>query len=377
VSHTSTVAAAPDVSHASVSLDGLLASSDVSRLDPATTAELRLRLIREAAAWHLRRNDRYARYCAGVGFSLGDLRDPSDLVRLPLLPASLFKRGAETVATRPADDMVLHTTSSGTQGAVSVVPRDDLTLNRFFATAGIGVFEVLGQERSELRWFNIVPVQAGHLWIAYVMAGVAVFSDGDCYVEDDTFLVERFLTDLAAARDSAVLVVGPPALILDAADAARAAGITLHPGSMVITIGGWKRATGKMIPRAEFIERVGTAYGLTDGRQVRDTFNMVELNTVIFECAEHTLHVPPWLYLDARDPRTLTPLPSGQTGVLAFLDPTPTSYPGFVISDDFATVYRDVPCGCGRTGDTLRVDRRINRIEGRGCALKLDQRTAT
>lgn len=356
-------------------LDLLLSSSDVSTLPPDEAAAFRLEHLRAAVDWHLERNERYARFCDLRGFGADQLKDVSDLASVPLLPAALFKRGADVVASRPADDNVLHTTSSGTQGTVSVVPRDDRTLNRFFATCGIGAYEVLGQQRSELRLFNLGPLEAGHLWIAYVMSGIALFTDGQCYVEDDAFLLDALVRDLTAAAGSPVMVVGPPPLLMDAAEAVRATGVTLHPDSLVATIGGWKKASGRSVPRAEFVTLMLDSFGLRDDGQVRDTFNMVELNTVMFECAHHRLHVPPWLYVDAKEPRTLQSAEPGELGVLGFLDATPTSYPGFVLSDDFGRVDRDVECGCGRTGDVLRLERRINRVEGRGCALKLDQRT--
>jgi long-chain-fatty-acid---luciferin-component ligase len=93
---------------------------------------------------------------------------------------------------------------------------------------------------------------------------------------------------------------------------------------------------------------------------------------VLFECSHKAKHVPPWLYASARDPRTLAEVKSGEPGLLAFADPTPTSYPGFVLSDDFGSVSRRIPCPCGITSDTLTIERRVNKVETRGCALKLE-----
>ena len=70
-------------------------------------------------------------------------------------------------------------------------------------------------------------------------------------------------------------------------------------------------------------------------------------------------------------PSTLKELPSGEMGILGFLDPTSTSYPGFILSDDFGKVYENVNCTCGVEGDFVEVIRRINKIESRGCALKM------
>lgn len=370
------VRGAPTGSSLHHDLDTLLSSSEVMSLPPDYVADLRLRHIRTAVEWHIDRNPRYARYCETSEFAATDLSSLPDLGKVPLLPSALFKRGADVVSSTPADSDVLNTTSSGTKGTVSVVPRDDHTLNRFFATLGLGTREILNQERSDLRVFNIGPLRAGHLWIAYVMSGVALFTSGRCYVEDDTFLQRIFLDDLSDSSGTPAMIVGPPAIILDAARQVQLNKLKLHPESMVVSIGGWKRATGAMVPRGEFVETLMDCLGLQDPSGIRDSFNMVELNTVLFECEAHRLHCPPWLYIDARDARTLESLPSGESGVLAYLDPTPTSYPGFVLSDDFGTVTRNVDCACGRVTDVLKLERRINRIEGRGCALKLDQRTS-
>jgi long-chain-fatty-acid---luciferin-component ligase len=140
----------------------------------------------------------------------------------------------------------------------------------------------------------------------------------------------------------------------------------------VITAGGWKRATGSVVPRDELTDLVVSAFALPEGGQVRDCFNMVELNSVLFECEHQVKHVPPWLRVTARDPGTLEVLPSGAQGTLAFLDALPTSYPGFLLSDDFGTVRYGVACPCGRTSDVLDVTRRIQTVEARGCALKMD-----
>ena len=63
-------------------------------------------------------------------------------------------------------------------------------------------------------------------------------------------------------------------------------------------------------------------------------------------------------------------LPNGTEGVLAFLDASASSYPNFVLSEDFGVV-DEGRCGCGRYGQRLTITRRINRIESRGCALKM------
>ena len=68
-------------------------------------------------------------------------------------------------------------------------------------------------------------------------------------------------------------------------------------------------------------------------------------------------------------------MPSGAKGVLSFLDPTPRSYPGYLLSEDIGIVYEDFACGCGRTTDAVEIVRRVNRVESRGCALRIEAMT--
>jgi long-chain-fatty-acid---luciferin-component ligase len=93
---------------------------------------------------------------------------------------------------------------------------------------------------------------------------------------------------------------------------------------------------------------------------------------VIFECAHGRKHLPPWLYAAARHPRSLELLGDGEPGILSFLDPSAVSYPAFILSDDFGSVTRAASCSCGLRTDVLQIERRINRIESRGCALKMN-----
>jgi long-chain-fatty-acid---luciferin-component ligase len=139
----------------------------------------------------------------------------------------------------------------------------------------------------------------------------------------------------------------------------------------VVAIGGWKRRSGERIPRAEFDDRIAAGLGI-ETRQIRDAFNMVELNTAVLECEYHQMHLPAWIHARARSAVDLAVLPSEESGILSYLDPTPTSYPGFILSDDVGHVKHAARCRCGRQTDILVVERRLNTMETRGCALRID-----
>ncbi|WP_424534047.1 hypothetical protein ACOZ38_27480 [Sphaerisporangium viridialbum] len=338
---------------------------------PLSRAELVWRAVRS----HRETNDAYDRYCVRQG--LPDQDDPElPLDRVPLLPTVLFKRDPALVLSKGGTPPLTDTTSSGTLGTVSTVPRCDATLMRFFGTVAIGDREILGSETFDRAVFNVGPTirDAPNLWIAMVMAGVGVIMPSRSYLDEERLLAEELARDLQRdGRDRNVLLVGPPPLLLDLARvAAQDTRLRLGPGSQVLTIGGWKRRGGEMVEKAAFRSLMADAFGLERDDQVRDTYNMVELNSVLFECAHHALHVPPWLAAMARDPRTLAVLPSGAGGLLSFLDPTAVSYPCFILTDDFGSVRYDAHCACGTAGDTVTIERRVNRVESRGCALKLD-----
>jgi long-chain-fatty-acid---luciferin-component ligase len=248
---------------------------------------------------------------------------------------------------------------------------------RFFASVAVGNRELFGIEGFDRPVFSLGPPTsaAPNLWIAYVMTGLAVALPTDFYVDsNDRFEIEQLVYDLRQLPgDAGAILVGPPPLLLDLAAYLEATHpLNLGSDALVATIGGWKRRQNEVVARDDFSVRVARALGIPDVSRIRDTFNMVELNSVFFECQFHRKHCPPWVVANARDPESLNPLPSGASGILSFLDPTATSYPGFILSDDFGAVEGSVTCECGVVGDIVSIHRRVNRVESRGCALKLD-----
>jgi len=223
--------------------------------------------------------------------------------------------------------------------------------------------------------FNLGPADIEYTWASYVLSGIAVFFPSTAYTWDGACHTALALEDLRnLPPDRPAVVIGPPFLLLElATEAARTGAPALPDSSWVMTVGGWKRFTGA-IPPEEFARTVGTALGVAPER-IRDTYNMVEVNSVIVECERRVKHIPPWLYVRARHPRTLAVMPSGAKGVLSFLDPTPRSYPGYLLSEDIGIVYEDFACGCGRTTDAVEIVRRVNRVESRGCALRIEAMT--
>lgn len=361
-------------------LDWLLSSSDLFALHPEAIDDIRCSLMGESLAHHLAANDRYRAYAARSGFGpeqVEGIAGPDDLLRVPLLTTMVFKATTSRVAT-PTAEPATSTTSSGTQGTLSVVPRDDTTLMRFFASIAASSRELCGVESTRHVVLTLAPPfeQVDDVWLAYVMCGLGLSHRTTAYVDGGVLLLDRLLHDLGvlAKGDDPVALVGPPALLLDVVEGLGRERVPLPEGSLVLAVGGWKRRRGEAVGRATFDGRLAAALGLPV-TAVRDVFNMVELNTVVVECAEKRKHLPPWLTAHAREPATLEPVPDGELGVLTFLDPTPTSFPGAILSDDLGRVWHRHACGCGITSDVVDIVRRVARTESRGCAMRVGPRS--
>jgi long-chain-fatty-acid---luciferin-component ligase len=352
----------------------LFNEDDLFRLPEPERRRLSLPLVRQAAVHYHALCPPYRRLCEAEGFAPDDLVTAGDLARVPLVPAGAFKR--HSLVCGDGSEVVKRCLSSGTQGTRSEVPRDNTTLERFVGSVQSIAKDVVGLPfRGQVLNLGPDTDEAADLWFAYVMSVLELIYPARHFVRDGAFRVADLTDALRDAEpDERLLLVGPPPLFLQFAEYVERHG----PGRplagadcVLVTAGGWKRASAEAIEPAELRARLCETLGIEDAARIRDAFNMVELNTVLIECAAHRKHAPPWLVATARDPRTLAPLPSGETGVLAYLDPTPTSYPGFVLSEDFGSIHTE-PCACGRTAPTVKIERRVKRIESRGCALKMD-----
>jgi long-chain-fatty-acid---luciferin-component ligase len=335
--------------------------------------ELRLQAVAESVAYHRARNPRYAAFCERRGFRGDELGGIDDLAAVPQLPVTAFKRA--DIVTDSGEPVAKRCTSSGTLGGVSVVLRDRTTIDRLLGSVISGIRLLGDWTEHERRVVNLGPPAeaAGDLWFAYVMGLLELIAPTDHVVEDGVLRLEEAVAALVdACREGQCFLVGPPLLVRRLAEHHLERGRRV-PGRppIVVTAGGWKRQTGERIDREDLDRLAMSAFGIPNRGGVRDAFNMVELNTVLFECAGRRKHAPPWLHVIVRGLRDLAPVPAGEPGLLSFLDPTAQSYPCFIVADDVGLVRRD-RCSCGLPGTTVEIHRRLERVEARGCALKME-----
>jgi long-chain-fatty-acid---luciferin-component ligase len=333
--------------------------------------------LRDAFEFHFSRNDFFRAQCDATGVTPDAVGARADLPRIPLLPVSMFKRpDAHVLLTAPLTDIEMEIRSTGTGGVPSVARRDTTTVSRaltgifasyreFFALSkGAGLF--LSPSTAEVPEMGMVKV-------FNILNGL--FDDHVYLVRDYAFDPEEALDHLNRWYGEMTRhIIGPPFLVnrllrfLELEDIA----LKLDPDSMVITLGGWKRYTGESISRAAFHDKIGTYLGVAP-EQVRDMYGMIESNMLAVECEHHRKHVPPWCYVSIRDVADpYVEMPVGRTGVIAILDATNRSYPGFLLSDDVGEI-DESRCPCGRGGQTVSFRRRRHGAELGCCAVSIEQ----
>jgi long-chain-fatty-acid---luciferin-component ligase len=343
-------------------------------LAPDAGASLRTRLLQDAYRWHLEHNPDYARYADLCGATPD--ADQIDPCSIPLLPSGLFKQPGLELSSVPADSITKWCLSSGTSGSRSIVPRNEDTMMRFLGSITASIPALYGLDRAGGHNGLVLGPsahEAGDLWFSYVIGCLGLVMQTEALERDGLFDPDRAARRLLEVTSGGgdVFVIGPPARMLQMAHAAAALNPPSFPaGSFLITAGGWKGEQARSIDPSMFRTELARLLRVREPAQIRDSYNMVELNSVLHECAAHRKHVPPWVLAQALDPRTDRPVPSGKPGILAFWDPTATSYPGFILSEDFGIV-RTEECPCGYRSAQVEILRRLNTVESRGCALKM------
>jgi long-chain-fatty-acid---luciferin-component ligase len=333
----------------------------------------RIMWIAAAAEHHIATSEVFARLAHGQGFSVQELRATGELASVPLVSSGLFKHRDVRSGTHGA---VRLSRSSGTQGTESIVPRDDPTLERLTGTVLHGLREFLGHTAARETFVLSPPAaEAQDVWFSYVLTLVELLYDTRFFVHTGALRCDELYGALATLdREVEPAIVAPPGLLVDFLRWMVGHDLRLQLGArsgFVVTAGGWKRREDEAVDRAELIALAGDRLGIA-ATQLRDAFNMVELNTVLFECEHARKHIPPWLAIHARRPADMAIAASGEEGLLSFLDPTATSYPAFILSDDFGRVHAE-RCPCGRHGETVQLTRRLATVEQRGCGLKLNR----
>lgn len=348
------------------------------RLPLPEQEQLRFDLIRQNFAHHYGANAFFRTQCDVSHVDVDSLQQSSDLARIPLIPVRTFKQpNAQVLLSVPLTAVDLEIRSTGTGGIPSVARRDSLTTTRtglallslyreFFGISnGVGLFLCPSTaETPEMGMVKVFNFFCG------------ILDDRAYLVRDYSFRAEEAVAYLKAwANKQTRHIFGPPFLINRLLRYMEQEGIQLQldPKSFVITLGGWKRFNGENIGREAFDQKLQTLLGIRP-ENIRDMYGMIETNMLAIECEYHHKHVPPWCYISVRDVQDFTTeLPVGKSGAIAILDPLSNSYPAFVLSEDVGMVEHVGECACGRVGQVISFQRRLQGAELGCCAVSIER----
>ncbi len=333
------------------------------------------KLLLESFQFHYKNNELYRQFCEKRNIDIEDIAD--DIRKIPLISSTAFKQ--KSIRTNSGESTVKTCLSSGTQGSVSKIERDNTTLERFLGSVRNVTDNVYGVEDAIILNLGPSSEEANDIWFSYVMSVSDLIFPTINYVENDVFQIEKFVEDIKRFENQYqnIFVIGAPIMFMELHKYFKQKGISIEfgPKIFVISAGGWKKYEGQAISRERFRDCCKDIFANIYHSRIRDAFNMVELNTIIPECEYGCKHLPLWVDVYTIDLDTFRVATPGKLGLLGFLDSSPISYPGFVMSGDMGKVTHIDDCPCGRSGVCIDIVRRVNTIESRGCALKIEKNT--
>jgi phenylacetate-coenzyme A ligase PaaK-like adenylate-forming protein len=331
---------------------------------------------------------------------------------LPKIELKKKKPSYDDVIEELAKKNICMTYSTGTSGKFSFTPRDWVTYSRT-ELAGAFMIKFFCQYTDMSTMAPFPPKDCGiavtvpnplklNLFMGKIFEGIIkdLYSDSKItYLVDRTITIELFKVMLGRTKGikssmirgmmsfsqkklmsglikqlekweeekKKVMVVGTPIIIDQLMSRMEKEGVRFHfEDGLSGYGGGWKTLTGEIVSPKEFREKIKEYFGIPE-ENCRDIYGMSEGIMLNTDCEFHYKHIPYFSQPYILD-EEMNPLPYGEYGTFAFLDPLANSYPGFIITGDKVKLLEHCP-ECDRPGPVLAPE--ISRMEGtepKGCA---------
>jgi phenylacetate-coenzyme A ligase PaaK-like adenylate-forming protein len=335
-----------------------------------------LKALREVALHHYRFCEPYQRLCQKRGF---DPETFQSLEELPYFPTSLFKD--LLILSVPPEAVFREIKSSATTtGRSSLVGLDRETSQRQSKCFTKMVVDRLGNKRyrfivldepSTISRSAIISARSSTIRSLLFCAKEAQ----TCVNEDHgkLSLDEEKLDGLLRAGEEQpeeIAIFGFTFILyFYVVRKLLESGKRYHlPGAKVLHIGGWKKLEAEKVTPEKLIDDCCELFGVFK-EDVVDFYGFTEQAGLIYPTCEAGLrHTPVFAEILVRDPLTLKSLPPDQEGLLQFISPIQTSYPGHsVLTEDLGVILGMDDCKCGRKGTLFKMVGRAREAEFRGC----------
>lgn len=304
------------------------------------------RILREAVRHAYEKAPGARRKMDEAGVAPGEIREPADLVRIPL--------------TRKADLKNLQRAEMPFGGLAAAPPR---AMRRIYVSPG-PTYDPEGREGSHWRWEKVF-VAAGfrpgdivqntftyHFSPAGLMFDEALINLGCTVVPagvGNTEMQAQVMRDLGVTG-----YVGTPSFLMTVLEKATEIGIVPGNGLKVQVA----LVTAEMLPdslRRRFREEFGI--------QVRQCYGTADVGSLGYECFEaNGMHIPDEILLELVDPASGKPVGPGEIGEVVVTLPNET-YPLLRFATGDLSVYTNEGCPCGRTSARLlRIVGRVDQV---------------
>ncbi len=352
--------------------------SKVYQLSTQEQNELKTKLIIENFQYHFSNNSFYREACLSKGVSIESIKSYDDLVKIPLIPVKRFKDvDSHVFLTKGLEEIEYEMRSTGTSGIPSVSRRDSKTVDDAMLSLYAMYREFFKISSGAILYLMPSTEDIPEMGMIKVLGMIEGMADGSWYaMKGKRFYVDEALEVLKRWEGKHTRhIIGPPFLVHRFIESLKKKNINLKldKNSIIINLGGWKRYTGKQIPRREFNDLCNEYLGVP-ATHVRDTFGLVECNSLAVECKHNKKHVSPWVHYSVRDLNDLSKeVKDGERGVLAILDPISQSYPTFILTEDLVYLDKTSTCECGRNGHKMNYISRVRGAEIGCCAINLEK----
>ena len=333
--------------------------------------------LREVATHHYANCAPYRKFCKKRQF---DPEALESLEELPYLPTSIFKD--VMLLSVPMDRIFREMQSSATtSGRPSRIGLDKENNRRWTISMQRMLLDRIGNERfrflilddeSVLQRSRVISARASMTRSLLFCANKVETCLGD-HQGSLTLDMEKLDTFLAAAKNNGegTIIFGFTFIlykyvVLPLLDVGKQFDLSK---AKIIHAGGWKKLEDQKVTQDKLLELSEKCFGISP-ENIIDLYGFTEQGGMLYPTCEHdNRHTPAWSDVICRDLDTLEPLPPGVEGLMQFITPIQTSYPGHsILTEDVGIILGYDNCPCGRRGTVFKViGRSRNATEVRGC----------
>jgi len=355
---------------------------EVYNLPAEKQNEIKTQLIIENFKYHYENNEFYRNSCNEKKINLNSIKTFNDLIKIPLIPVKRFKDvNSHLLLTKKLHEIEYEMRSTGTSGIPSVSRRDSKTVDNALLSLYAMYREFFKLSSGASLFLMPSTEDIPEMGMIKVLGMISGLTDASWYaVKGNKFKAQEAYDLLEKwSHKHTRHIVGPPFLVYKFIQFLQKNNlkIKLDKGSYIINLGGWKRFTGEQISRKEYNDLCEEYLGIPTSN-VRDTYGLVECNSLAMECTNNQKHISPWVHYSVRDINDLSQeVKPGERGVLAILDPISTSYPTFILTEDLVYLNDTDVCNCGRNGQVVNYISRVRGAEIGCCAINLEKQMDT